>query len=305
MRMSVIQMQPGHDKAANIAQAGRLLDAALAEEQPALLALPEMWTCLGGDRATKLAAGEALPAQGSGAPGGEAYEFLRGVARRHRVHVHGGSIGELVRAPGGPTLFNTTVVFGPEGDEIARYRKIHLFDIVTPDGTGYRESATFGAGRDVVTCDVAGTRIGLAICYDLRFPELFQALRRRGAELIVLPAAFTLLTGKDHWEVLLRARAVETQCWIAAPATHGRHTDAAGMGRDTYGHSMVCDPWGHVVVRASDGPGFVTARIDPALTARVRRDMPILDHHVLDRPAIVAEDESRARTAAPESRVPA
>jgi nitrilase len=281
MRVSVIQMQPGHDKAANLAQAARLLARAVAEESPDLVALPEMWTCLGGDRATKLAAGEELPPQGSGLPGGEAYEFLRAVARRHRLAVHGGSIGERAEGADGPVLYNTTVMFGPSGDELARYRKIHLFDIVTPDGTGYRESAMFGAGRDLVVADLAGTRVGLAICYDLRFPELFLALRRRGAELIVLPSAFTVQTGKDHWEVLLRARAIETQCWIAAPATHGRHQDAAGRPRDTFGHSLICDPWGHVVARASDGAGFVSARIDHDLTARVRRDMPVLEHHVL------------------------
>ena len=283
MRMSVIQMQPGHDKAANLIQAERLIAAAVTEDAPDLIALPEVWTCLGGDRAAKLAAAETLPAPGGGAAGGEAYGFLRGAARTHGVHVHGGSLIERADAAGGPALFNTTLVFDPDGCEIARYRKIHLFDIVTPDGTGYRESASFGAGRDIVTCDIGGMRVGLAICYDIRFPELFHALRRAGAELIVLPAAFTLQTGKDHWEVLLRARAIETQCWFAAAATHGRHLDATGQGRDTFGHSLVCDPWGHVVARASDGAGFVTARIDPALTAKVRRDMPILDHHVLDR----------------------
>ena len=283
MRMSVIQMQPGHDKPANLAQATRLIDAAVSADAPDLVALPEVWTCLGGDRAAKLAASEGLPPWASGRAGGEAYEFLRGMARTHGMHVHGGSLIERVEAAAGPVLFNTTVVFDPNGEEVARYRKIHLFDIVTPDGTGYRESASFGAGRDIVTCDIGGLRVGLAICYDVRFPELFDALRRAGAELIILPAAFTLQTGKDHWEVLLRARAIETQCWLAAAATHGRHLDAAGHGRDTYGHSLVCDPWGHVVARASDGAGFVTARIDPALTAKVRRDMPVFEHHVLDR----------------------
>jgi nitrilase len=199
------------------------------------------------------------------------------MAMAHGVAIHGGSIGEL----DGGKLYNTTVVFGPDGAELARYRKIHLFDITTPDGTGYRESATYGSGTDIVTCDVAGFKIGLAICYDLRFPELFLALRRAGAELIMLPAAFTVPTGRDHWEPLLRARAIETQCWLAAAATCGTHADAKGERRETYGHSLVCDPWGLVVARASDGPGWATARLDPALTARVRRDMPVLDHRRL------------------------
>ena len=115
----------------------------------------------------------------------------------------------------------------------------------------------------------------------MRFPELFLALRRAGAELIILPAAFTLQTGKDHWETLIRARAIETQCWIAAPATWGRHLDGGGDARFTYGHSLICDPWGHVVAKVSDGIGWATARIDPALTARVRRDMPVLEHRRL------------------------
>jgi nitrilase len=267
-------MNPEADKVANIAQARRLIDAAVAEDRPDIVSLPEMWSCLGGDRATKLAAGEDLPPVGSNAAGGQAYGFLRETARAHRITLHGGSIGER----DGDRLYNTTVVFDRTGEEIARYRKIHLFDIVTPDGTGYRESATFGAGDAIVTCSVDGTTIGLAICYDVRFPEQFLELRRAGADLIFLPAAFTVQTGKDHWEPLLRARAIETQCWLAAAATCGRHLDGRGEPRFTYGHSMVCDPWGHIVARASDGLGWTTARIDPSLTARVRRDMPVLDH---------------------------
>ena len=276
MRLSVVQMQPGHDKAANIAQARRLMEAALAD-RPDMVALPEVWSCLGGDRATKLDAAETLPEPG--AIGGAAYEFLRGVARDQRLYVHGGSIGE--RAPDGERLFNTTVVFDRNGTELARYRKMHLFDIVTPDGAGYRESATYAAGRDVVTVAVAGLRVGLAICYDLRFPELFLALRRAGADLIMLPSAFTVPTGRAHWEPLIRARAIETQCWVAAPATCGTHV-ASGQRRETYGHSMVCDPWGQVVASVSDGPGHATVRIDTALSERVRRDMPVLAHRALE-----------------------
>jgi len=277
MRLSVLQMNAGADKAENIRQAGRLIDEAAAADRPDIVTLPEMWTCLGGDRATKLAEAEALPTPGSNAPGGEAYEFLRAQARAHAIHVHGGSLAERV----GDRLFNTTVVFGPDGQERARYRKIHLFDITAPDGAGYRESATYGAGEDVVTLQVGGTKVGLAICYDVRFPELFLALRRAGAELLFLPSAFTVATGRDHWEPLIRTRAIETQCWVAAPATWGRHCDARGEPRFTFGHSMVVDPWGSVTAQVSDGIGWATARIDPALTARVRRDMPILEHRRL------------------------
>lgn len=278
MRVTVVQMNACHDKAANLAQARRLITNAIEADRPTLVALPEMWSCLGGDRSAKIAAAEVLPVPASGAVGGEAYEFLRGLAREHSIYVHGGSIAEL----DGERLFNTTVVFDPSGREIARYRKIHLFDIVAPDGTGYRESSTYGAGESTALCDISGLKVGLAICYDLRFAELFLALRRKGAELIVLPSAFTLQTGKDHWEPLLRARAIETQCWLAAPATWGRHEEPRGE-RQTYGNSLVCDPWGHVVARASDGIGHATARIDPTVTARVRRDMPVLEHRAASR----------------------
>jgi nitrilase len=278
MRVTVVQMNQGSDKAENIAQAGRLLQAALAADKPDIVSLPEVWTCLGGDRAQKVSQAEELPAKGSNQQGGPAYEFLREVARRDRVHVHGGSLIERA----GETLFNTTVAFDPNGTEIARYRKIHLFDIVTPDGAGYRESATFGAGDEVVTYQANGVTVGCAICYDLRFAELFLALRRAGAELIFLPAAFTLLTGKDHWETLIRARAIETQCWMAAPAAWGRYLEgSSGEPRYTYGHALIADPWGHVLAKVSDGPGWATARIDPAFTARVRRDMPVMEHRRL------------------------
>jgi predicted amidohydrolase len=277
MRISVIQMSPGADKAENINQARQLVEAAVAADRPDLVALPEIWTCLGGNRATKFAEAEPLPEEGANAPGGPAYEFLRDMARRHGITMHGGSIGELA----GDKLFNTTVVFDPDRKEVARYRKIHLFDIQTPDGQGYRESAVYGAGAGVVTVKSGETKLGLAICYDVRFPELFLALRRAGAELIMLPAAFTMQTGKDHWEVLIRARAIESQCYIAAPACTGKHIDGSGEARFTYGHSLICDPWGHVTARASDGIGFASARVDPALIAKIRRDMPLLEHRKL------------------------
>ncbi|HQT66583.1 MAG: carbon-nitrogen hydrolase [Rhodospirillales bacterium 20-60-12] len=277
MRLSVIQLSPNADKAHNIAQARQLMDRALEEDRPDIIALPEIWSCLGGDRATKFAQAERLPDIGSNEPGGAAYEFLRDYARTRGIHVHGGSIGER----NGDKLFNTNLVFDQAGTEIGRYRKIHLFDITTPDGQGFRESATYAAGDQVVTCKIKGLTAGLAICYDMRFAELFLALRRAGAELIFLPAAFTVQTGKDHWEVLLRARAIESQCWVAAPACVGKHIDGSGEARFTYGHSLICDPWGHVVARASDGLGFASARIDPAMTQAVRGRMPVLEHRRL------------------------
>jgi predicted amidohydrolase len=278
MRISAIQMNPGSEKKQNIAQARDLIQGALADSRPRVVALPEMWSCLGGDRETKFREAEDLPAMGSNATGGEAYEFLREVARGNEIYVHGGSIAERA----GDRLYNTTLVFGPDGQEIARYRKIHLFDIVTPDGQGYLESAVFKPGAEIVTWRAQDITFGLAICYDIRFPELFLQLRQAGAEVIFLPAAFTLQTGRDHWDVLLRARAIETQCWMVAPACHGRHFDGNSDPRMTYGHSLICDPWGLVIARASDGMGWATARVDPALTQRIRRDMPVLEHRVLE-----------------------
>jgi nitrilase len=278
MRASVIQFEAGVDKAANIAAASALIEAAVAREQATFISLPEMWSCLGGDRAAKAAAAEVLPPAGEG---GEAYTFLRDTARRHGIAVHGGSIGESAES----TLFNTSLLFGPDGNELARYRKIHMFDITTPSGQGYRESSLFGAGASVVVGIVPAAptpvRIGLSICYDLRFPELFLALRRQGAEVIFVPSAFTAETGRDHWEILLRARAIETQSWIVAAATTGRHADAQGRPRETWGHSMIIDPWGQQRATLSVAPGHATADIDLAQLARVRDAMPVLQHRRL------------------------
>ena len=274
MRVTVVQMNPGANKDDNIAQARRLIERAVDQDKPDIVSLPEVWDSLGGDRATRMANAEHLPPKGSNEPGGPAYEFLRETARAAKVHVHGGSIIEQ----GPEKLFNTTVVFNPDGTELARYRKMHLFDIVGPDGTGYRESNAYGAGDEVVTYEANGVKVGCAICYDVRFPDLFWELRKQGAELIFLPSAFTLATGKDHWEPLLKGRAIETQCWFAAPATWGKHLEGKGEARFTYGHSMVVNPWGSVVAQVSDGIGWSTARIDQTVTARIRRDMPVLEH---------------------------
>lgn len=271
MRVSVIQMNQGSDKGANLAQAGRLIEAAVEADRPALVTLPETWTNLGGGRDARRAAAELLPVPGG--EGGPAYEMLRGLARRHGITVHGGSIIE----DGGEKLFNTTLVFGPDGAEIARYRKIHLFDITAPDGTGYRESALYGAGQDLALFEAGGIRFGCTICYDMRFPELYVALRQMGAEAILVPSNFTLQTGKDHWEVLLRARAIDSQCWIVAAASSGTYEER-GATRSVYGHSLIADPWGHVVAKCSDGIGWATARIDTTVTARVRAGMPLPEH---------------------------
>jgi nitrilase len=276
MRATVIQFEPGSQRAPNIDTAARLIAEAIAADRPALISLPEMWSCLGGSRDEKLAEAEALPANGT--TPGPAYAFLQETARRHGITVHGGSIGER---DGPDRLYNTTLVFGPDGAELARYRKIHLFDITTPSGTGYRESALFSAGETVVTAPLGAVTLGLTICYDLRFPELFVALRRAGAEAIAVPSAFTVETGRDHWEILLRARAIETQAWVLAAATTGRHFDAQGAPRYTWGHSMIVDPWGHIAASLEAAPGFATAELDLAQVTRVRTAMPVHHHRRL------------------------
>jgi predicted amidohydrolase len=272
MKISVIQMNSGHDKAKNLAEAARLARAAIADDRPDMIAFPEMWPCLSGGTEIKRAAAENLDAPRDGG----AYALLQGLARAHGIFVHGGSIPEA----GGNRVYNTTVAFGRDGAERARYRKIHLFDVVTPDGREYRESATMGRGDAVVTYRAENVTVGCAICYDLRFPELFRALEKAGADVIMLPSAFTLQTGKDHWETLCRARAIETQTYFVAPAQWGAHEEN-GKPRQCYGHSLVADPWGHVVARARDGVGHVTARIDQDYLRQVRENMPTREHHVM------------------------
>ena len=269
MKVAVVQMNSVSDKARNVAEAHALMERAIAEERPDWLLLPEHFDWAGGERRDKLANAETIGA-------GPASDMCREFARRHGVFVHAGSIME--RADGGERIRNTSVVFDRRGEEVTRYSKIHLFDIVAPDGAVYRESETVAAGSAVATYDCEGVTVGCAICYDLRFPEMFAALVDRGAQMIALPAAFTLQTGKDHWDLLLRARAVETQTYVCASAQCGSFQVPGGGMRFTFGNSLVADPWGHVVARASDGPGYASTRIDPARVAKVRAAMPVQDH---------------------------
>ncbi|HUO55780.1 MAG TPA: carbon-nitrogen hydrolase family protein [Rhodoblastus sp.] len=265
MKACVIQMNSTADKAANLAQARRLIDEAVALERPDWIGLPEVFDFLGGSRSEKFAAAEILRE-------GPAYALGAELAARHGVFLHAGSF--LEKNVEDERLSNTSVVFDRQGREIALYRKIHMFDVTTPDGAAYRESATFRPGEAVVTYEAEGLVFGCAICYDLRFPALFQALAARGAQAIVLPSAFTLQTGKDHWEVLCRARAIETQAYFLAPAQVGAHR-IKDETRLTYGHSLICDPWGHKLAMASDGPGLACARLDATLIDKVRAAIPV------------------------------
>jgi nitrilase len=264
-------MNSVRDKAQNLREARRLARQAVDEDGAGLVVFPEHFDWAGGSAKDKIAAGE--PERD-----GPAYDMCRRLAQDLKVHVHSGSFYET--APHCDRVYNTSVVFDPQGNELARYRKIHLFDIHTPDGLRYGESDAVVPGDATTVVQVNGLKLGLAICYDLRFPELFQRLARQGAEVLVLPAAFTLQTGKDHWEVLIRARAIETQCYFVAAAQCGP-VDVEGGTRYTYGHSLVCDPWGHVIAKASDGVGFVSARIDAERIAKTREQMPLASHKVL------------------------
>ncbi|MBB4103354.1 carbon-nitrogen hydrolase family protein [Allorhizobium borbori] len=267
MKISLIQTNPQQDRDKNLAEVRALMEDAYKADQPDLIVLPEYFEVYGTSTEEKLAMAE--PA------GGAAYRLAQDFAREHKVFVHAGTIMEKVE--GENRIYNTSFVFNREGVEVAAYRKIHMFDIVAPDGTAYKESATVKPGEDIVTYELDGLKVGCAICYDIRFFELFLQLEKAGCDVIVLPAAFTLQTGKDHWEVLARARAIETQTYFVACGQTGAVT-VNGEKRACYGHSLVCDPWGHTIARASDGVGYVTATIDTRQIARVRTLIPMTQH---------------------------
>ncbi|MDR7222336.1 carbon-nitrogen hydrolase family protein [Aminobacter aminovorans] len=271
MKISLIQTNPQKDRAQNLRDIGDLMLDAVRTDRPDLIVLPEYFEYYGGSIEEKLAAAEA-------APSGTAYRMASAFAREHGVYVHAGTIMEKVE--GEDRIYNTSFVFDREGRQVAAYRKIHMFDIVAPDGTAYKESASVKPGEDIVTYDIDGVKVGCAICYDIRFFELFLQLEKAGCDIIVLPAAFTLQTGKDHWEVLARARAIETQTYFVACGQTGA-TVFGNDKRHCWGHSLVCDPWGHVVAKASDGVGFVTARVDPAQIKRARTLIPMTQHRRL------------------------
>ena len=201
------------------------------------------------------------------------------LARDRGIYLLLGSYNELSPEEDGSRCYNTSVLFDPQGEIAATYRKIHLFDVDVSDAVRFLESKTAVPGTDTVIVDTALGRLGLTICYDLRFPELYLKLARDGAEILTVPSAFTLMTGKDHWYPLLRARAIETQCYVLAAAQTGRHDDR-GL-RHSFGHSVIIDPWGHVLADAGDAPGIAIAEIDGRRVAEVRRSMPVASHRRL------------------------
>lgn len=198
------------------------------------------------------------------------------LAEETGVHLLVGSIAELIAEEGVKRCYNTSLFFSPSGELLAHYRKIHLFDVSIPNGISIRESDSIRAGSDIVVVPTALGRIGLSICYDLRFPELYRKMTEKGAEILMVPSAFTLMTGKDHWHALLRARAIDNQCYVIAPGQWGTH-DAEGK-RKSYGHSLIVDPWGAVISDCGDGEGIVFAEIDLDYMKQVRQSIPVSKH---------------------------
>ncbi|AKM00377.1 carbon-nitrogen hydrolase family protein [Burkholderia pyrrocinia] len=263
-RVAALQMVSTPDVARNLAEARRLI-AEAAGEGAQLVLLPEYFCFMGHRDTDKLALAE--PYQD-----GPIQHFLADAARRHGIWVIGGTLP--LKAPEPDRVLNTTLVFDPSGNEAARYDKIHLFNFEKGDES-FDEARTIRAGDTVVAFDAPFGRVGLSVCYDLRFPELYRRLG--DCTLIVVPSAFTYTTGRAHWETLLRARAVENQCYVLAAAQGGKHEN----GRRTWGHSMLIDPWGEIVAVRDVGASVVLGAIDPQRIADVRQSLPAWRHRVL------------------------
>ena len=259
MTAAAIQMSSTPDKEENKETAeGLIREAASAGAE--LVALPELWSCHGLDEVYRENA-EPIP--------GPTTEFMADLARELGIYLLGGSI--LEGDSGAERLSNTSTFFDPSGEMTAVYRKIHLFDVKVSDKE-YLESANIAPGNEIVTAKAGAATLGLSVCYDVRFPELYRLLALRGAEILAVPAAFTLQTGKDHWEILLRARAVENQAFVIAPAQWGHKAD----GRWTYGRSMIVDPWGIVLATCPDRDGYALAILDLDYLERLRTEFPAL-----------------------------
>jgi predicted amidohydrolase len=269
MLAAVIQLSSQDDVPAKLARATALIREA-ARAGATLVVLPENFAFIG-EEAQKLAIAERI----DGTDRGPIVSAVAAAAKESGVHVIAGGMPERSVDPARP--YNTSVLVDPRGEVVAVYRKIHMFDVDLADGTSLKESAATMAGAEPVVADVGGTNVGMTVCYDLRFPELFRLLEKRGARVVTVPAAFTLTTGKDHWHVLLRARAIENEVFVLAAAQHGKHP----RGRQTYGKSLIVDPWGDVLAQCGEGEGFAVARLDFAYQDRVRAALPCLTHRRL------------------------
>jgi len=269
MKVAVVQLNTQEDLQQNLARVRHWV-ARAADAGAQLVTLPENFAYMG-EEAKKRELAEWLDVSFPGPILGALVEC----AMQYGVWILGGGMPEQNEEPARP--YNTCVVVDPGGRIAATYRKVHLFDVSLPDGTTARESAATSAGSEATTVEILGIRVGLSICYDVRFPELYRRLADQGARVVAVPAAFTATTGKDHWHTLLRARAIENLAYVVAPAQHGKHP----RGRQTYGKSLVVDPWGEVVAQCSEGEGFALAQLDFEYQDRVRNSLPSLLHRKL------------------------
>lgn len=262
---AAVQMVACDDKASNLKEAERWLRQA-AVQGAKVVGLPEVFIWRGNKQAERDQA-EPIPGPSSAA--------LAALARELQIYLLAGSI--LEKIPGSARAYNSSLLFDPAGNIIACYRKIHLFDVDLANGVSLRESDTRAPGEVVTVGKSELCAIGLSVCYDLRFPELYRALAGQGAEIIFVPSAFTAYTGEAHWETLVRARAIENQLYMIAPAQFGRSRNSF----ETHGHTMIVDPWGKILARLPDGAGVITAEIDLDYLAKVRAELPALAHRRL------------------------
>lgn len=259
LKIAAIQLDSQDDKQENLRVAKEIITEAKADGA-SIVSLPEYFNFIGEAKDEK---------DNAEFEDGETTQFLSDLAKELNIYIHGGSI--LEKEEGEDKLYNTTYNFNPNGDLIAKYRKVHLFDVTISDGPSFKESATIKAGNEIVTTNMNDINVGMAICYDLRFPEMFRLMALNGAEVLMLPADFTLFTGRDHWEVLLRARAIENQAYVVAAGQIG-----VGPGFQSYGRSMIVDPWGTVIATAPDKVGYTSAAIDLDYIRNFRKEVPSL-----------------------------
>ena len=269
MRVAAIQMNSGPDVEDNLELAERLIAEAAADDCR-LVALPENFALMA-ERGRDKARHAEQPGEGP------IQAFLAAAAAQHRTWIVAGSMPLVSPAIGEERVYGACPVYDDSGVQRALYRKIHLFDVDLDDGESYRESNSMYPGDEVVAVDTPAGRLGLTICYDLRFPELFRRLVDDAVTLFTVPAAFTVTTGKAHWHTLLRARAIENLAYVIAPGQYGRHPD----NRSTFGHSLICDPWGRVLAEQAEGNAVVAADIDPGLPAKLRGEFPALSNRRL------------------------
>jgi predicted amidohydrolase len=259
---AAVQMLASDDKAANLNEAEHWVRSAAATGAR-LVVLPEVFIWRGNKKMEREFA-EAIP--------GPTSDMLAALARELGIHLLGGSILEAI--PAGRKAFNTSLLFAPTGELLASYRKIHLFDVDLANGVSLRESDSRAHGGEVVVAETELGKLGLSVCYDLRFPELYRGQADRGADLIFVPSAFTAFTGEAHWETLLRARAIENQVYVIAADQFGKSPKSF----ECHGHSMIVDPWGKILAELPDGPGVISAEIDLDYLAKVRAELPALKH---------------------------